>query len=53
MPLNVNNNRTVNFGLRLPVPHIEKIKIYDEYMEVQISVYVEANLGEEETDLYE
>ena len=53
MPLNVNNNRTVNFGLRLPVPHIEKIKIYDEYMEVQISVYVEANLGEEETGLYE
>ena len=53
MPLNVNNNRTVNFGLRLPTPHIEKIKIYDDHMEVQISVYVEANLGEEETDLYE
>jgi len=53
MPLDVNANRTEDFGLRLPVPHIEKIKVYDDYMEVQVSVYVEANLGEEETQLYE
>lgn len=53
MPLDVNQNRVTNFGSRLPVPHIEKIKIYDEHMDVQISVYIEANLGEEQTDLYE
>ena len=45
MPLDVNQNRVTNFGSRLPVPHIEKIKIYDEHMDVQISVYIEANLG--------
>mgnify|MGYP003681718615 CR=1 FL=1 len=40
MPLNVEGEKIQKFGRNLPTPYMEKIKIYENRMSVQISVYV-------------
>ena len=52
MPLNVEGEKIQKFGRNLPTPYMEKIKIYENRMSVQISVYVNVNIGEEETDIF-
>ena len=52
MPLNVEGEKIQKFGRNLPTPYMEKIKIYENHMSVQISVYVSVNIGEEETSIF-
>jgi hypothetical protein len=52
MPLNVEGEKIQKFGRNLPTPYMEKIKIYENRMSVQISIYVSVNIGEEETSIF-
>jgi hypothetical protein len=46
-------NTTDNFGRFLPAPYIDRIAIYDTYVEIRLALFIEADEDEDEEDILE